>query len=254
MRRALIADIHGNSVALEAVLRDCETQRVDEIVCLGDMIGFLPDVIPCVDLVRKCCAWSLAGDHEARLFMDESGYNSTVMNAIAEQRKALKPSWYSAPEKRARWKWLQTLLPKQTPAGATFVHGSPRDPVFEFVLPNDFSIDASEKTIGIFEHFEGLCFAAHTHIPGVACSPVDWQRPCEATMTFQLDGGKTFVNVGSVGQPRDGDPRSCYAIWDDAMGTVEFRRVEYDIAKLKQRFANRPEVNERYIQRLEVGR
>lgn len=257
MRRALIADIHGNSVALEAVLRDCEAQKVDEILCLGDMIGFLPDSINVIDLVRKSCKFSLSGDHELSLFLHEEIYARPAINKVAQNalnRQRLKPSWYSSGEKRARWKWLQSLEPKTAYAGALFVHGSPRDPVMEFILPNDFESPASQKILDNFACFHGQCFGAHTHIPGVARSETEWQRPQEGGMTFQLEHDrKIYVNVGSVGQPRDGDPRSCYVIWDDAQTTAEFRRVEYNIAKLRARFADVPEVNDFYFERLEKG-
>ena len=258
MRRALIACIHGNLVAIEAVLKDIALESVDEIVCLGDMVGFGPDVIECVDLVRERCAWSLCGDYDARLFMSTpTDLNHTFQKSLLRERKVLEPGWSSGLRARARWKWLEKLEPRKTDRDALFVHGSCRDPLMEFLSSEDFdlTLGASIKSREVFEFAESVCFGAHSHRPGVVPQGKEWQRPetldnSRATLDPSV---KYIVNVGSVGQPRDRDARSCYVVWDDEERTVTFHRVPYDLVATKKRFDRVPELGARCFDRLVSG-
>ena len=258
MRRALIACIHGNLVALEAVLKDIALESVDEIVCLGDMVGFGPDVIECVDLVRERCAWSLRGDHDLRLSNDPENANRALLKSLARERRLLLPLPSSTAELRERWAWLVNLSPRKSEHNALFVHGSPRDPQFEFLLAEDFllvGVTASIKAEMAFVFDEPVCFCAHTGHPGIVSSGAVWKKPSDLENSRALikSAEKTIVNVGAVGQPRDGDPRSCYVVWDDVEHTITFHRVPYDLVATKKRFDRAPELGAHFFDRLERG-
>src|ERR1700710_1448640 len=101
--RAVISDIHGNLEALRAVLADIKTRHVDEIVCLGDVVGYGPNPVECVSIIRKACRWSLCGNHDAALFMTHAlGFNESAAKAIAWQRRHMMPNFWSHPAKLAR--------------------------------------------------------------------------------------------------------------------------------------------------------
>jgi diadenosine tetraphosphatase ApaH/serine/threonine PP2A family protein phosphatase len=259
MRRALLSDIHGNLIALEAALADCATQSLDEIACLGDICGYGPDPIECVDLMRERCAWVLAGNHDVTLFMTVPvGFNRYAREAIEWQRRLLIPRWYSLGAKVGRWNWLGTLSPSRKDADVLYVHASPRDPMMEYVEEGDFAdmgFGSSQKAMEIFEKFERLSFCGHSHRPGIVTQDFHWMRPhLFPDLTYRLQArDKTLVNIGSVGQPRDGNPHGCYVIYDDVAQTITFRRVPYDVKKAQERFKRIPQLNERLWRRLETG-
>ena len=258
-RRAIISDIHSNVLALVAVLADIKTQNVDAIVCLGDICGYGPDPIECIDLIRAKCKWALCGNHDIALFMTVPiGFNRFAREAIEWQRELLRPRWYSLPETKDRWRWLESLAAMRQEGPVLYVHASPRDPLMEYVEEGDFAdmgFGPSQKGMDMFEKIEQLCFCGHSHKPGVVTEEFIWLKPHELpdfTHTLHV-GEKTLVNVGSVGQPRDNRPQSCYAIYDDQAQTVTFRRVPYDIPKEEERFAHVPRLSERLSKRLETG-
>src|SRR5258708_29297897 len=122
MRRALISDIHGNLIALRAALEDCRRQRLDDIVCLGDICGYGPDPIECIDIVRSTCVWTLCGNHDAALFMSVAvGFNKYAKAAIDWQRSVLQPHLYSFSPKRKRWDWLADQPAARTQGKLPFV-------------------------------------------------------------------------------------------------------------------------------------
>jgi len=258
MRRAIISDIHGNWVALEAALADCAEQKVDDIVCLGDICGYGPDPIQCIDRASDKCKWVLCGNHDAALFMSAPiGFNKYAKDAIEWQRSVLTPYWYSWPSTKKRWHWLEGLPASRTEGDVLYVHASPRDPLMEYVEEGDFAdmgFGPSQKALEIFEKITRLSFCGHSHRPGVVAEDYRWIKPHELPdLRYTLLPGKTLVNVGSVGQPRDGNPQGCYAIYNDKENTITFRRVPYDIKKAQARFARVPQLNERLAKRLETG-
>jgi predicted phosphodiesterase len=259
MRRAIISDIHGNLVALNAALADCDTQKVDEIVCLGDICGYGPDPIECTDIIRARCKWVLSGNHDLALFMSVAiGFNKFAREAIDWQRSVMTPRWYSMPSTRNRWKWLGDLSPMRTENNVLYVHASPRDPMMEYVEEADFAdmgFGSSQKAQDIFEKIQWLSFCGHSHRPGVVTQEFHWWKPKDLQdMSWQLkDSDKTLVNIGSVGQPRDNNPDGCYVIYDIEKKTITFRRVPYDIKKAQERFMRVPQIDQRLFKRLESG-
>jgi predicted phosphodiesterase len=218
-RRAVISDIHGNLVAFEAVLNHIRAQGVDEIVCLGDICGYGPQPIECIEKVRSVAAWCLLGNHDEALFKEPIDFGANAKKSIEWQRTILEPGPNSSAADRDRWEWLRSLKPLHTEKDVIFVHASARDPIYEYVLREDFhdeGLGPSVRAKDIFAAMEWLCFCGHSHRPGVVAEDYKWWRPSELENGSAIikRGFKTIVNVGSVGQPRDGIPDACYVIFD----------------------------------------
>ena len=221
MRAVIVSDIHGNLAALHAVLDDAARLGYDALWCLGDLVGYGPQPNECVALIQARAARCLAGNHDLGVL---GAVPLDDFNAYA----AAANRWTAGvllPEARA---YLATLTPRQDFAGVTLAHGSPREPVWEYVVSP--SIAAAS-----FAAFAGdVCFVGHSHLPLVCREPPGGEPPRllagRAGQRVPLPG-RCIVNPGSVGQPRDGDPRAAYAIYEDAPApTIEFRRVAYDVA------------------------
>ncbi|HYF50415.1 MAG TPA: metallophosphoesterase family protein [Planctomycetota bacterium] len=217
-RRAVISDIHGNLVALEAVLADIQTQKVDQIVCLGDICGYGPQPVECINRVRETCAWSLRGNHDEALFNDPIDFGKNALTAIMWQRTIMQPKPGSPADVVERWNWLKNLPTEHSEKDVLFVHASPRDPLYEYVLREDFDdqgFGPTQKAKDIFSAMEWLCFCGHSHRPGVVAEDYKWILPAEIERSYIIKRGfKTIVNIGSVGQPRDGISDACYVIFD----------------------------------------
>ncbi|MCX7805992.1 MAG: metallophosphatase family protein [Planctomycetota bacterium] len=257
MRQAIISDIHANLTALDAVMDDIGRHDVDEILCLGDIVGYGPDPVECVDMVRTRCKWCICGNHDAALFMTHPiGFNKYAREAIEWHRSVLLPGFFSLPSKFDRWKWLESLPDRRIEGDRMFVHGSPRDPVMEYVGEEDvvdMGFGPSDKIVRIFEMIERICFVGHSHKPGVVCEDYKWIKPADLKdYEFRMpENGKVLVNIGSVGQPRDRIKDACYVIFDGEK--VLFRRVPYDVEKVRKRIAENPRLDSRLGDRLLQG-
>ncbi len=229
---AIISDIHANLEALEAVMADIDAQGISQVFCLGDLVGYGVDAPACVDLVRRRCAVCLCGNHDWALLNSTVGFNRAAKQAIEVTRRRLSPGRLRLPWRRRRWEFLRNLEHRHTAGDWLLVHGSPRDPVTEYIFPEDMELDA-EKMAEIFGSFERVCFVGHTHVPGVFVEGFGFMSPGELGGRFVLSGAKAVVNVGSVGQPRDGDPRACYVVVRGDV--VTFRRVAYDAQKTAEK-------------------
>jgi diadenosine tetraphosphatase ApaH/serine/threonine PP2A family protein phosphatase len=255
--RAIISDIHGNLEALLSVFEDIKTQGATEIVCLGDVVGYGADPVPCVKLIRKKCLWSLCGNHDAAIFMAQAvGFNESAAKAVAWQRNMMQPRFFSMPGTVSRWLWLENLPAQRKDNGVLYVHASPRDPLMEYVLEEDFQdmgFGPSQKATEMFKLFDWLCFVGHSHRPGVATHEMKWIKPAELeNMTYVLPKDKkTLVNIGAVGQPRDRVKDSCYVLFDGNL--VRFRRVPYDVQTTMRKMAAIPALEKRLADRLLVG-
>lgn len=250
MRRALISDVHANFEALSEVLRDIRSQGITEIFCLGDVIGYGPNPVQCLDEVRRSCKLTILGNHDQAALFDPDGFNPVALAAIYWTRDQLE----NAPGNQAminrRWDWLGELPRMHVDNGIWFVHGSPREPTNEYVFPED--VYAQRKMDALFGRIEKYCFQGHTHIPGIFTQSGEFITPEDCNYTFRLTGDKIMVNVGSVGQPRDGNPKSCYAILTDE--TVTFRRVEYPVNETAQKIYDIPDLDNSLGDRLKAGR
>lgn len=252
MRRALISDIHANLEGLKAVLADIENQQVDEIYCLGDIVGYGPNPCECLDLVIDRCALTILGNHDQAAMVDPDGFNPVALGAVYWTRDQLEREIGTNQAAARRWDFLGELptLSRQEPY--LFVHGSPREPTNEYVFPED--VYNRTKLATLFQRVDQYCFQGHTHIPGVFTEQMDFISPDECDYQYRLGSSKLMVNVGSVGQPRDEDPRSCYVILDDDQQLLTFVRVEYPIEDTAAKIYNIPELDDMLGNRLKSGR
>lgn len=250
MKRALISDIHGNVEALEAVLADIRSLNVNQIYCLGDIIGYGPDPCPCLDKVIRCAEVTILGNHDQAALFDPEGFNPVALQAVYWTRDQLD-SIGSPSDINRRWDFLGELPRTHDEGDLLFVHGSPREPTNEYVFPED--VYNQKKLEALFSRVQRFCFQGHTHIPGVFTKDQEFITPEDSDYRYQLSG-PTMVNVGSVGQPRDGDPRGCYVVLDTESFEIEFRRVEYDIDRTAKKIYDAPELDDMLGDRLKSGR
>jgi len=241
MRILIFSDLHANLTALEAVLEDAG--KIDAAWCLGDLVGYGPDPNEVIQRVRELPQLHcLIGNHDAAALnqIDTGAFNPEARKAVYWTAKALTD---------ASRNFLSTLPEKLALYDATLSHGSPRYPVWEYLL------DTRTATLN-FDYFDTpYCFVGHSHLPVVYT--LDGDNPSarlnvpEPNTVLQLQW-RTIINPGSVGQPRDRDPRASYAIYDPDQKSWEYRRIEYDIAAVQSRM-KKAELPERHIQRLAAG-
>ena len=246
-KRAIISDIHGNLEALQAVLADIQSQSVDEVYCLGDVIGYGPNPCECIDLCFdfKLC---LLGNHDNGALFDPEGFSATAEEAILWTRNQLKNGDSEAAKKRMMF---ISKCPRTFRDGdVMFVHGSPRSPLNEYVFPEDaFNLQKMGK---IFSFVKNACFQGHTHVPGIFTESGRFFAPNQLEDGYTIDGEKILVNVGSVGQPRDNDPRSCYVILNDRH--IQYRRVDYPCTVTRDKIAAIEDLDNFLGERLLEGR
>ena len=252
--KAIISDIHSNMEALVAVLEDIDKQNIKDIYCLGDIVGYGPNPRECIDLVMRCQV-VLLGNHDQGAMFDPDGFNPPAERAIFWTRSQLESAPESREQREQRWEFLAERPRIYRENEYLFVHGSARNPLNEYVFPED--IYNQRKMDRIFALVERYCFQGHTHVPGVFLEslPEDtyqFHAPDEINMTHKLDQRKTLINVGSVGQPRDYNWRACYVLLDD--DSVRFRRVEYDIDATVQKIHDIPDLDNFLGDRLRDGR
>jgi diadenosine tetraphosphatase ApaH/serine/threonine PP2A family protein phosphatase len=244
MRIAILADIHANLTAFQAVLDDIERRgKVDECWCLGDVVGYGPDPCECIALLQKVCRVCVAGNHDraAAGKIDTSDFNPRAAEANEWTAKQLTPQDV---------RYL-TNLPLTIEKGEfTLAHGSPRDPIWEYL----FSINEATENLTAFN--TQYCLVGHTHQPVV----FTFSRFGESKVTkleheseVVLAEKRLFINPGGIGQPRDGDPRASYGIYDSTIRTFTLYRVPYDIKAVQARMQEHS-LPTMLIARLEVGR
>ncbi|HET6423710.1 MAG TPA: metallophosphoesterase family protein [Planctomycetaceae bacterium] len=247
MPRAIISDIHANLEALQAVLADIRAQGITEIFCLGDIIGYGPNPCECIDMVMNCDL-CLLGNHDQAALFDPEGFNAGAERAIFWTRKQLESS--TGPKAEKRWDFLGELPRVHRLPNFMFVHGSARNPLNEYVFPED--IYNQRKMEKIFSLVDRYCFQGHTHIPGVFTEDLNFLAPEEIDFKYELGAQKALVNVGSVGQPRNNDNRSSYVVQDGT--SLTFKRVPYDFETTRKKIHQIPELDNFFGDRLEGGR
>lgn len=240
MRTAIFGDIHANLEALEAVLEDAEGQGVTDYVCLGDVVGYNADPVACLNKVREMGCPTVKGNHDQDASEDHSldSMNPVAASALQWTREQLDD------DQRL---WLKNLRMVRQVSDYTIVHSTLDQPVHWNYVTNRF--DAMSN---FSYQFTQICFHGHTHVPRVYIKS-DKVREVPAESIEIEANSKYFINVGSVGQPRDGDPRACYAILDHDHKLVVFRRVEYDISTTQKKIRE-AELPEMLAERLAEGR
>jgi predicted phosphodiesterase len=247
--KAILSDIHSNLEALQAVLADIRGQGITDIYCLGDVVGYGPNPRECIDLISEC-KMVLMGNHDQGAMFDPDGFNAPAERAIFWTRAQLENGADSRAAREKRWDFLAERPRQHKEDHLLFVHGSARNPLNEYVFPED--IYNQRKMERIFTLVDKYCFQGHTHVPGVFTENYQFFSPEDVGSEYKLDGRKSLCNVGSVGQPRDGNWRSCYVVLDGE--TIKFRRVEYDVEKTIKKIYDIPELENFLGDRLREGR
>ena len=247
--KAIISDIHSNLEALQAVLEDIEKLNIKDIYCLGDIVGYGPNPRECVDLVMKCNL-VLLGNHDQGAMFDPEGFNPSAERAIFWTRAQLETAADNRSARERRWEFLAERPRMHRENSYLYVHGSARNPLNEYVFPED--IYNQRKMERIFALVDRYCFQGHTHVPGIFTEDLQFHSPEEVDYVYRLDERKTLCNVGSVGQPRDGDWRACYIVLDDE--SIHYRRVEYNIDETVKKIYAVPDLENFLGDRLRDGR
>jgi predicted phosphodiesterase len=241
MRVLIISDIHANLAAFEAVLTDAKGEW-DVIWCLGDLVGYGPDPNECVALLRQHEHISLSGNHDWAVLgkLDIDNFNREAQIAIRWTREAIS---------QVSFDYLATLPPQLDKAPFSLFHASPRHPVWEYIL------DAYTASIN-FDHFDTpYCLVGHTHVPVMFVEEEPHNViicPPENDTPVQLGSTRLIINPGSVGQPRDSDPRAAYAFLDTDHLTFEHKRVAYPV-EVTQEKMRQYGIPNRLVRRLEYG-
>lgn len=241
---AIISDLHGNRAALEVCLKDAEERGVERFVCLGDVVGYGAEPRPCLDAVMERCVpeptvagpngqpllggLCLKGNHEEALLFSADDFNPRARAAIEWTREEVGRD---PARSDAYWDFIGDLPALDRDDLAMFAHGSPRDPVREYVVPRD--IKDQRKMAALFAVMDrNVCFIGHSHMPSVLFEDGSYFVPRGEDSVHgpydlgDLEAARAIVNVGSVGQPRDQDPRLCYVLFDGS--AVTFLRLAYD--------------------------
>ena len=222
MRLAVLSDIHGNLEALEAVLLEIDRLSVDGVIVLGDIVGYGPDPLACIYRIREAAAACVLGNHDEAL-VDPTHVRE--LNPVA--RDTLLRSREMVSEEELAY--LRTFAFRHVEADGVFTHANP-------ILPEQW------QHLQLFEHIRWcldelewhIAFVGHTHHAGMYCK-TDHQVVPLPSSELAVGHHRYPVNVGSVGQPRDGDPRACFALWDIAVGRAELRRVEYRYQRTQEK-------------------
>jgi diadenosine tetraphosphatase ApaH/serine/threonine PP2A family protein phosphatase len=228
-RVAVISDVHANWHALEAVLEAIDAESPDELWCLGDVVGYGPRPNPCCEAVRARTAVCLAGNHDLGV-LGEVDLAEFAPDAVASAE------WTRGVLAAESRRFLETLRPSGRRDRVELFHASPRDPVWDYVL----SADAVEASFELTE--EPLVLVGHSHVPLALVLSDGAYGGGHAPEGTDVDLGteaRLLLNPGSVGQPRDGDPRAAWLLLDFGSGRAEFRRVSYPVERTQEEIRER---------------
>jgi diadenosine tetraphosphatase ApaH/serine/threonine PP2A family protein phosphatase len=224
VRVAAITDVHANLPALETVLGEIEAASVEEVWCLGDVLGYGVEPDACADLVREHCDVCLVGNHDMAVLgeLDIASFSEAA---------ALAVEWTRANVAERTLEFLRELEPSGERAGIGLFHASPRDPIWEYVLASeqaDAGMDANPQRIGLIGHSHVALFFTR---PEAGKGGETRGAQASDGALLDLGHGSWLVNPGSVGQPRDGDPRAAWLEIDTEAETTSFHRVAYEIER-----------------------
>jgi len=251
MRVAVFSDIHANLPALEAVLRDAEEVDVEELWCLGDVIGYGASPDECVGLVAERCNACLVGNHDLAVLdrLDTSTFSSAAAAAV---------KWTAEHSSQESLDFLGGLHPADSTRPAALYHASPRDPIWEYVLWPEQAAEclvAQERRVSFIGHSHvALFFSASEGEDEREGSPPEargWQAG--AGTRLEIDEGRWLINPGSVGQPRDGDPRAAWLELDTDSWQATYHRVTYEVERAAAAI-ERAGLPDHLARRLFVGR
>lgn len=256
---AIVSDIHSNIEALTTVLADIKQRGIKTIYCLGDVLGYGPNPKECLDLIIDKTQSCVLGNHDYAVLYEPTNFNTGAEQASYWCREKLEfettddarnKRWEFIGKQQMRWTLERKL--GEVKARMDFVHASPRRPINEYIFPDDVYTNAT-KINTLFERTEHICFVGHTHLPGVFLDDPDFYAPDELGNTYPIvEGEKAIINVGSVGQPRDRDPRACYVYVEG--NKINFVRLEYDLESTVKKIYDIKELDNFEADRLREGR
>jgi predicted phosphodiesterase len=281
VRIAIISDIHANFEALKAVLAQIDASEIDGIICLGDIIGYGPDPLKCIDSVQERCMLTLLGNHDFACRTEPRNFNQLARDAALWTSKKLDTAWPDEASAIRRREFLDGLPVRRIFQGddrILCVHGSSRCPTNEYVFPDDSGI--GEHMDVLFRGFEAICLQGHTHWPGVFIRELVTDDEGNETPRYDFhpgyreerrsdgpngvgitnmgvaemplllsQGNKYMINPGSIGQPRDGDRWACWVILEmpeeaEQDPVLFFRRTYYDWMLVRDRIRRTQEVED----------
>ena len=240
---AILSDIHANLEALQAVIADIDALGVKRIVCLGDIIGYGPDPIACLDIARERFDFSLLGDHEYGIIRGVTDQYDDAARASIEWTAAGLNDF----SRRKQMKYVMACAQQKEEKPFLFVHGSTRDPIFESIYRSELASECIEA----LPEGTNACFVGHSHLPAVFKEteiPEFLDDAHEHTLDVNF---REIINVGSVGQPRDKNPTACYVVVEGEV--VRHRRVDYDFQTTGNKIRAIPELDNYLAERLVHG-
>jgi len=246
---ALISDIHSNLEALEAVNADIAQRKIETVYCLGDVVGYGPDPSACMDRAMQCDL-TIMGNHDHAVFMEPAGFNTPAETAVFWTRKVLDAEPDEA-KRLKRWEFMARMQEFRETDNVLFVHGSPRRPMHEYLFPDEAELSMT-RLMEVFDLVQHVCFVGHTHLPGVFLETYEFLVPAEIGHKYTITDRKAIINVGSVGQPRDLDPRACYVTVEGR--EVRWHRVPYNHKATMEKILATKELDEFLANRLAEGR
>lgn len=247
---AIVSDLHSNIEATEIVLADAQAEGAESIYCLGDVIGYGPNPR---EVLQKAASFKsiLMGNHEEGLLHFAEDFNDRARLALEWTRDQLNDSGQPSEDNYALWELLDGLPKVDRNDDAIFVHGSLRNATRDYVMPSDASDPV--KMGEIFEAMDRkVCFFGHTHVPGVWVEGGTYLSPRDVEGCYSMGQQRVLVNVGSVGQPRDGDSRASYVLFDGER--VTFRRLKYDFESTMEKILSIDRLDDMLGLRLKMGR
>jgi predicted phosphodiesterase len=243
MRIGIFSDTHSNLEALRAVLGRLDEERVDKLVCLGDSVGYGASPNETCDLIRSRCAFTILGNHDAAVAgrMDYSYYYDAARNALDLHAAILSTENLA---------WLKSLPYEVREGHISYCHGSPLNiEEFEYV----FAPEQAARCIPEFDHLADVTFIGHSHLCKAFALTRDDVYEVVATRFQVRPGMRYIISVGSVGQPRDYDPRASYVLYDDEERFFEFKRVSYDVEEAARKIYSTPKLERNFGNRLFLG-
>jgi predicted phosphodiesterase len=214
------------------------------------VVGYGPNPRECIDLVMQHCQLVLLGNHDQGAMFDPEGFNPSAERAIFWTRQQLELADGNRQQKERRWEFLAERPRQHREDAYLYVHGSARNPLNEYVFPEDiYNQRKLERIFALVDHY---CFQGHTHVPGIFTENFQFLSPEDVDGNYKLEGHKTLCNVGAVGQPRDGNWRACYVMLDG--DTIRYRRVEYDVESTIRKIYAVPDLENFLGDRLREGR
>lgn len=248
MRIAIFSDVHANIDALETVLGHIDAQNVDALACLGDIVGYGGAPQECTTIIRERARWTVLGNHDAAVGgrMKYDYYYSAARDALDLHRELLD-------EENLRWLSELPMRVLEPDLGLQLTHGRPDVPdAYEYM----FNDEHAQALLDAYDSLQHVNFIGHSHLTEAYRLAPESDEPIQRVTGMQIEidpDARYVITVGSVGQPRDHDPRACYVIYDTDARRVEFFRLSYDVTAAAKRIWEQERLSAEFAKRLYLG-